>query len=254
MKITEYIDNMQTDQVEENVIKNVLVLGPKSKNGRKYTKKCMKDAVGLYENAKVFVNHSEGPRNAEDRFGNLQNLHISDEGIRGDLQFLGTHPLADRVKEDVSKNLSCYGLSHVVDGRAKKTQEGITVHEISDVLSVDIVAQPATTVNLLEEIEVDEEKVEVTEAEQVAEIMAEEIENTEKLNKITEILGVQEEVVEEPVSDVEEQVDELKELKEELEQLKKSIETNTYIKPKAPVIQEQVVDLKAIGASIRGDI
>ena len=251
MKFTEYISSMSTDQVEENVIKNVLVLGPKSKNGRKYTKKCMKDAVGLYENAKVFVNHAEGPRNAEDRFGNLKNLSIADDGIRGDLEFLGTHPLADRVKEDVEKNLSCYGLSHVVDGRAKKTQEGVTVHSIDTVYSCDIVAQPATTTNLMEEIEMEDvEKVEeeITEATQVAEIMAEEIDNKEKLVKITEVLG-------EPKEEVASDVDEVAQLREELESLKKSIENNTYIRPKAPALMaEEEIDIKKIGAEIRGEL
>jgi len=145
--LIERIDIERPD-VSDGIIRNVHILGFKSKNNREYEQTALAEAVPLYENAPVYVDHDpDKPRKAEDRFGILKNVRLAEDGIRGDLIYLTTHPMAQRITEDLQKNLRMFGLSHHADGLVNngKVKKILTVH------SVDLVSGAATTQGLLEQ-------------------------------------------------------------------------------------------------------
>ena len=156
MKLREFT---QTDKatIESGLIKDVRILGQKSRNGREYSAGAISGAVKLYENAPVFINHADGKRSADDRFGLVKNVRIATDGLRGDLEFLATHPMAARVTEDVTRDMRLFGLSHDVDGTAKRTASGsLLVESIDKVNSVDLVTGAATVTSLREQFEGDD--------------------------------------------------------------------------------------------------
>lgn len=143
--------------LKDNVLKDVLVLGVNSRNNRIYTKECMKEAVGLYNNSPVYIDHSDKERKLDERFGTLVNAKVTDKGIVGDVECLTTHKLYPTIKEAYDNKVSRIGMSHSALGKGSVNAEGQTiVNHISKVISVDLVTGSATTQNLRES-----EKVEV---------------------------------------------------------------------------------------------
>jgi phage major head subunit gpT-like protein len=127
-----------------------------SKNGRKYPESVMREAVGLYEGAKVYDHHRT---EAELRtstingvVGFLRNVEAQGDGLYGDLHLL---PSATHAAEALDASLALQqeglnplvGISHDVLARFRRnTEGGKSVHEatrIESVQSADIVAQPA---------------------------------------------------------------------------------------------------------------
>lgn len=147
------------------VIENVKVLGFKSRNnhglqeaenGTEYTRECCERAVPLYEGADVLVDHATRrteARGSADIFGQLRNVRLAEDGIRADLHFLKSHPLAERVCEDVERSLGVYGLSHDASAgreRFDRQNKRLVIESIAAVRSVDLVRKPATNRNLWE--------------------------------------------------------------------------------------------------------
>lgn len=147
------------------VIENVKVLGFKSRNnhglqeaenGTEYTRECCERAVPLYEGADVLVDHATRrteARGSADIFGQLRGVRLAEDGIRADLHFLKSHPLADRVCEDVERGLGVYGLSHDASAgreRFDRQNKRLVIESIAAVRSVDLVRKPATNRNLWE--------------------------------------------------------------------------------------------------------
>lgn len=137
---------------QAGMIRNCKVLGGKSLNGRTYSDSVMREAVSLYEGAKVNLNHDLGPRNFEDRFGRLTKTRfVEGDGIRADLQFNIHHPAAKPFIWWAKNDPRGIGLSHQVFGRSSRQDDGTEmVEKIEEVRSVDIVADPATTNGLFE--------------------------------------------------------------------------------------------------------
>lgn len=134
--------------LEGDVLRNVVVCGPQSKNGRTYTANALKKAARLYEGMGVYTDHdtkSKG-RKLDERFGCLENVRYveSENKVRGDLRFLTSHPMAERVREVFEKGLSWWGLSHVADARGHQTKGKVMVEEVTKVHSVDLVDGAAT--------------------------------------------------------------------------------------------------------------
>ena len=159
--LQEYFDSRGvTVQVEPQagILRGVKLIGLESRNGRRYQESALDRAVALYEGAKVNVNHpKEGPlapRDYQDRLGVIRevNLRVGD-GLYGDLHFNPRHSLAEQLVWDAEHNPRNVGFSHNV--MAKLSREGKTtvVEEITHVQSVDLVADPAATQGLFEEIE-----------------------------------------------------------------------------------------------------
>jgi len=140
---------------EQGILTNVKILGLESKNGRTYRHKALVGAKGLYEGAKVNVNHTENdaPRDARDRFGKFGNIRVEEDGLYGDLHFLLHHPMAALVTEAAERMPDVLGFSHDAAGFGNKDSAGkLVIEEIVKVNSVDLVADPATNASLFESV------------------------------------------------------------------------------------------------------
>jgi hypothetical protein len=140
---------------EQSVIRGVKLLGLESRNGRKYLPAALADAVGLYEGAKVNVNHPKGnpgaARDYQDRLGSIRNVSArSGQGLFGDFQFNPKHALAEQLLWDATHAPENVGFSHNVEARTSRQGGQTVVEAILKVQSVDLVADPATTRGLYE--------------------------------------------------------------------------------------------------------
>jgi len=137
------------------VIYGVKVLGLISRNGRRYSEQALRQALPLYEGARVNINHPRGdaaaPRDYRDRLGFLRAVRYREgEGLFADLHFNPKHDLAERLAWDAEHAPHNVGLSHNVLARVEHQGQIPVVTEIHRVLSVDLVADPATTSGLFE--------------------------------------------------------------------------------------------------------
>lgn len=138
---------------ERGVIYGVKVLGLESENNRRYPAPALKRACQLYEGAKVNIDHPSRPedqRSAYDRFGRLFNVRAEADGLYADLEYLKSHPMAERITESAERMPDAFGLSP--NHACKYHLEGGTtiIDEITEVRHVDLVADPATTKSLSE--------------------------------------------------------------------------------------------------------
>lgn len=156
--VQEYFDSrghtLGADRVA-GVLRGVKLLGLRSRNGRCYEEKALRDAISLYEGAKVNVNHPEGDplgaRDYRDRLGAIRNVQVRrGKGLYGDLHFNPKHALAEQLAWDAENAPENVGLSHNVLAKTRRDDEGVVVEAITRVQSVDLVADPATTTGLFE--------------------------------------------------------------------------------------------------------
>jgi hypothetical protein len=159
--LLEYADSrglsLGVDQ-ETSVIRGVKILGIESRNGRTYAPAALEQARELYEGAKVNVNHPKGnplgPRDYQDRIGVIRNVAITPEsGLFGDLHFNPRHALAGQLEWDARHAPENVGLSHNVLARTTRRDDRVLVESIVKVVSVDLVADPASTHGLFEELD-----------------------------------------------------------------------------------------------------
>ncbi|MEQ8847566.1 hypothetical protein [Botrimarina sp.] len=136
------------------VIRGVKIIGTVSRNGRRYTEECLRDAAGLYEGAKVYLDHRKpgGSQSVSAHFGTLRNVRWVPErkAVVGDLHYLASHPSAGPILEAAESQPSAFGLSHDADGDVQRQRGESVVTKIRKVFSVDLVADPATTAGLFE--------------------------------------------------------------------------------------------------------
>ncbi len=136
------------------VIRGVRVCGLVSENGRRYTPEALRRAIPLYEGISVRVNHPKRPeeqRESEDVFGWLKNVRPDRDGaLIADLHFLRSHAMARPVCEAARRNPRLYGLSHNAQGDGHYADGVFVVEEITELRSVDLVADPATNKSLYE--------------------------------------------------------------------------------------------------------
>lgn len=140
---------------EAGIIHGVKILGCVSKNGRTYSPQAMKDAARLYEGCSVNFNHPARPgeeRQVNDRFGRLTNIKVTESGVFGDLEYLKTHPMADRITEAAERMPDQYGLSHNCEAQLERIHGELIVQRIDSVRSVDIVSDAATNTGLFESV------------------------------------------------------------------------------------------------------
>jgi hypothetical protein len=140
--------------VAAGVIRGVKLLGLESRNGRTYLPEALRQAMPLYEGAKVNVNHPRGgplaPRDYQDRIGQVRGVTLRDEGLFGDLHFNPRHALAEQLAWDARHAPENVGFSHNVEARTVRRGDRTVVEAIVQVQSVDLVADPATTRGLFE--------------------------------------------------------------------------------------------------------
>lgn len=140
---------------DKGVIFGVKVLGVHSLNGRIYTREAIAKAVALYKNAKIRVNHPAKPGDpykTESTIGWLEDLRLDAKGeLRGNFHYFKEHEMAPLLVEAAIRNPSVFGLSHNILSDTTTDAKGVvTIHEILEVLSVDLVGDPATTKGLFE--------------------------------------------------------------------------------------------------------
>ena len=150
----------QDAQVDRNqgVIRNVKILGLFSRNKRRYPESTLLDAVSLYENAKVNLNHPEGeptrPRNYRDRLGLVRDVRLVEgDGLFADFHFNPKHPLAEQLLWDAEHAPENVGFSHNIEAEVVQEDETMLIRKILAVRSVDLVADPATTAGLFESVQ-----------------------------------------------------------------------------------------------------
>jgi len=156
--LREYVDSrgvaMRVDR-DAAVVRGVKVLGLQSRNGRTYRPESLAGALGLYEGAKVHVNHPKGmpggPRDYQDRIGAIRDVvYRPGEGLFADFHFNPKHALAEQLLWDAEHAPENVGFSHNVEARTRVEDGRTMVEEILKVQSVDLVADPATTRGLFE--------------------------------------------------------------------------------------------------------
>lgn len=150
---------------DKKVIYGVKVLGRYSRNshglkeaenGTEYTRKCMEDALPLYEGCEVLADHAGGskPRGVADVLGVLRKVRVEDDGIHADLHYYESHPLTPRLLEDAEKGSDgVLGLSHDAEAgreRFDRANRRLVIESLKSVKSVDLVRKPATNRNLFE--------------------------------------------------------------------------------------------------------
>ena len=153
---------------EAGVIKGVKLIGLESKNGRGYTPKALREGISLYEGAKVNVNHPKdgprSPRDYRDRLGVIKGVSFREnDGLYGDFHYNPKHSLAEQLAWDAEHNPRNVGFSHNAEGQISRKGGKTLVESLTRVISVDLVADPATTAGLFEH-----ESAEVTLAEFIA--------------------------------------------------------------------------------------
>ncbi len=141
---------------QAGVVRGVKVLGLRSRNGRQYLEQALRQAVHLYEGAKVNINHAEGsaqmPRGYQDRIGSIRQVSIREnEGLFGDFHFNPKHALAEQLSWDAEHAPENLGFSHNVEAVVAREGNDLIVEEIVKVHSVDLVADPASTQGLFEQ-------------------------------------------------------------------------------------------------------
>ena len=152
---------------EQALVRNVALLGPESRNGYRYTTEAMQQAVSLYDGRPVFVDHAEevsgqlpvvsgnGQRTTDnghlrrsirDYAGQVVSPRFESGRVRGDVRLVGANTgwLLDLI-EAAPRDI---GMSHVVV--ARRRPDGHEVERIERVVSVDIVAFPATVQSFAE--------------------------------------------------------------------------------------------------------
>lgn len=156
--IQEFVDSrgqqLRLDKAT-SVLQGVKLLGLASRNKRVYPETALREAIRLYEGARVNVNHPQGdplgPRDYRDRLGVVRNVELrAGEGLFAALHFNPRHALAEQLVWDAQHAPENVGLSHNVVANTRRQGEQTIVESILHVQSVDLVADPATTSGLFE--------------------------------------------------------------------------------------------------------
>lgn len=140
---------------EENVFRNVVILGNTSKNGRTYSPEAMTKALPLYEGLPCYIDHDrsgKGIRSYRDRIGFVQNARLVEGKVRADFVMNPHMALAESVLWDAKHGSKRIGFSHSAMGRMSP---GTKIVEHIEPTSVDIVSDPATTKSFFEQTEAD---------------------------------------------------------------------------------------------------
>lgn len=156
--LQEYSDNRGVKLAVDRtagVIPGVKLLGAVSARGREYPRDVMQKAMPLYEGVCVNVDHVDPGerRSLRDRIGVIKNVALREDGLYGDFHFNPKHALAEQVAWDAENAPQKLGFSHDARGPSKVRGGKVVVESIDKVLSVDLVANPATTGGLFESLD-----------------------------------------------------------------------------------------------------
>lgn len=156
ISLREYVDGSRAGRVdrEKGIIYRVKILGLESANGRRYTQSAVRNAISLYEGKKVYCDHPDKPsdqRGIRDVFGWFENVIADATGLYGDFHLVNpSTELAESVMNAAESKPDLYGFSHNALGEGDTVDGTFVVGRISEVRSVDLVSEPATTKSLFE--------------------------------------------------------------------------------------------------------
>lgn len=151
IELTQQVDFTEAKR-KTNRLENVHIAGHVSANGYSYAPTAYKNAIGLYENASVYLDHHS--YSVKDKFAWLENVRHDDKtGLWGDLVANEKHPFYDQFMWWAENKPSKIGLSQAVVVRVPFGTEEAS--EIVRVKRVDIVDDPATTKGLFENKHID---------------------------------------------------------------------------------------------------
>jgi hypothetical protein len=151
------IGNGRVDR-SANVVRGVKIVGTSSRNRREYPIDTLRQAIPMYEGAKVYFDHqsnsrSNDPRGYAEQFGTLRGIRAEADGLYGDLHYNPKHRLAEQFAYDAEHSPNSVGLSHNIMAESGVNASGTTVaKKIRKVQSVDLVTDPATTGGLFESV------------------------------------------------------------------------------------------------------
>ena len=150
-QLTEHVDDWRTPDLlidaANRLVRHVALTGVNSRNGYRYSEQALRQAIPLYENKPVFLDHAANfsrpyDRSTRDLAGSIVAPRYQDGRIRADIQLLDTE--AGRTFLALAEaNRPAVGMSHVV--LAHRSSDKSIVESIHDVVSVDAVVFPATT-------------------------------------------------------------------------------------------------------------
>ena len=152
-----------TNDSDSGLISGVKILGLTSRNGRVYPPEVLREAAPLYEGAKVNVNHvskeaARLPRDYRDRIGTVSNVVFKENsGLFADFHYNPNHAQAKQLLWDAHNAPNNVGFSHCVEAVYHQENDLSVIDKIVRVISVDLVADPATTNGLFESEEPEEE-------------------------------------------------------------------------------------------------
>lgn len=139
---------------EAGILYHCKILGLESANGRRYSQAAIAAAVPLYEGRAVNADHPAKPgdqRSVHDRFGWFENVTAEADGLYGDFHLVNPRTeLAESLLNAAESKPDLYGFSHNALGEGDEIDGVFVVGRISEVRSVDLVAEPATTKSLFE--------------------------------------------------------------------------------------------------------
>lgn len=147
-RVAEAFNCLAEAESTSGVVRNVRVLGVKSKNGREYPVEVMQRALPMYDGAVVHLDHPshDRPRSVKDVFGRIRNPRIERDGIVADLEYNASHEYAPAFEWFAANQPESVGLSHEAIAKTKMDYKtGIeVVEDIVDLEAVSLVANPAT--------------------------------------------------------------------------------------------------------------
>ena len=156
-KITEttYQETAPRVDADQGILYGVKLLGESSKNGRRYTGDAIKNAVALYEDRKIYVNHPRRDELSDDRkfeswAGVSRNPIARHDGIYGDIHLRKKSDYFEGIIEAAERFPNSVGFSHVADGTSRLDGDTEIIESITEVFSVDLVTDPATTAGFFE--------------------------------------------------------------------------------------------------------
>ena len=139
---------------EAGVILSAKLIGRESANGRIYRTDALREAKPKYEGARINLDHPSrtggGERKFTDWVGVVENVTEGSDGLYGDLNLRQKSVSYEEIMEAAETFPQHFGLSHVADCGYEVIQGVEHINEIEDVVSVDIVLEPATTSGLYE--------------------------------------------------------------------------------------------------------
>lgn len=145
------------------IIYDVLVVGRKAKNGRRYLAEAKEEAVkrGLYEHLQLYIGPHKRSRYAKrspnEHAGELFNVRYANDEIRADLRYNQASEGGKLCLEIAKRFPKAFGLSHhgFVEGFVKNGEK--IVDHILEVTMADIVKDPGTVDGVFEEVDVQPE-------------------------------------------------------------------------------------------------